>query len=67
VYQAFYRRFYIIHRAAQIAISTLIENENSSMGSFLDERSDIDHDILGRNLEPNDFLNAVCDYNQSFL
>lgn len=57
-YLPFYRDFYISRRAAQIVISTLIDKTEPIFSDLLDECSYMDQSILGRNLEPRDFVNA---------
>jgi hypothetical protein len=61
-YFPLYVKFYTFHRMAQIAVSSLLINISASAIDLLAGTTNLDHTILGREPNIQDFIETVCDH-----
>jgi len=60
-YFPLYVKFYMFHRMAQIAVSSLLVNTSATTTDLLTSATNLDHTILGREPDVRDLIETVGD------
>jgi len=61
-YFPLYVKFYMFHRMAQIAVSSLLVNTSATTTDLLAGTTNLDHTILGREPDVRDLVETVGDH-----